>query len=238
MPAPALPTTSPTSPAHPTRPTLPAGPTGATLTWPAFAALVRRLALRSGAAGPDGTLVVAVDGFSGAGKTWLSARLAAALRAELVHVDAFVPGWHGLDEGIRAVGRDLVGPWSRGQEARPRLYDWDAASAGRQLALAPPRTAVLEGCGIASLGSTAGLAVRLWVHAPPHLRARRLDGREDRDAYLPHRAAWARQEAELARRHRTPHRCDLRVLRAETTGVQVTAAPPGPDPDDEHAVDS
>lgn len=225
MPAPALPTSPPTTSSPP-------GTTGpGVLAWPAFAALVHRIALRSGAVAPDGTLVVAVDGFSGSGKTWLSTRLAAALRAELLHVDAFVPGWHGLDEGVRAVGRDLVGPWAHGREARPRLYDWDTATPGRRLTLAPPAVAVLEGCGIASLDPGAGLAVRLWVHAAPHLRARRLDGREDRDAYLPHRTTWARQETALARRHRTAHRCDLRVLRADAAGVQVSPAPPGPDPD-------
>gem|GEM_PF-647836 len=227
MPAPAPSTSPPTS----TGSSLPgsAGPTAAVLAWPAFAALVHRIALRSGAAAPDGTLVVAVDGYSGSGKTWLSTRLAAALRAELLHVDAFVPGWHALDEGVRTVGRDLVGPWAAGRAARPRPYDWDTATPGPRLTLAPPSLAVLEGCGIASLDPAAGLAARLWVHAAPHLRTRRLDGREDRDAYLPHRATWARQEADLARRHRTPHRCDLRVLRADAAGVRVTPAPPVPD---------
>lgn len=216
------------SPAPPT--VVRSTPPPAVLGWPAFAALVHRIARRSGAAAPGGTLVVAVDGFSGAGKTWLSTRLAEALRAELLHVDAFVPGWHGLAAGVRAVGEDLVAPWSQGRAARPLLYDWDAEAPGARPTLPPPPVAVLEGCGIASLGAGSGLAARLWVHAPPHVRDRRLDDREDRDAYLPHRATWARQEADLAERHRTPHRCDLRVLRADAAGVQVSAAPPGPDP--------
>jgi hypothetical protein len=53
------------------------------------------------------------------------------------------------------------------------------------------------------------------------VRGRRLDGREDRLTYLPHRAAWARQEAELARRADTPRRCDLRVVHASTAGVRL-----------------
>ncbi len=219
MPAPARPDVTPT----PVRPVRPA----AALPWSAFAALVHRLGDGAGTAAPGGTLVVAVDGFSGAGKTWVAARLAAALGADLVHVDAYVPGWTGLPDGVRRLGRDLVGPWSRGLTGHAQLYDWDAGVPGDRLELPPPPLAVLEGSGIASLAAGSGLAVRVWVHAAPGVRADRLDAREDHLAYLPYRDTWARQEEALARRQETLRRCDVRVLRASTSGVHL-AHPPAP----------
>lgn len=197
------------------------------LPWSAFAALLRRLGERAEVAAPGGALVVAVDGYSGAGKTWVATRLADALGATLLHVDEFVPGWHGLDEGVRALGRDLVGPWSRGEPGHPQVFDWDADALGPRLTLPAPRVAVLEGSGIASLGPGSGLSARVWVHAAPAVRAQRLDGRADRVAYLPHRTTWARQEEALAARRDTPRRCDVRVVRASVAGVQL-AGPPNP----------
>ncbi|HEY0186832.1 MAG TPA: hypothetical protein VGC67_05035 [Cellulomonas sp.] len=214
MPTPALPSTLPVQPAD------------ALLPWTAFGALVHRLASRAGSTAPGGTLLIAVDGFSGAGKTWLATRLADALGATLLHVDAYVPGWHGLADGIEAIGRDLVRPWSRGRTGRAQSYDWDGERPGPLLTFPPPPLAVLEGCGIASLGAGSGLAARVWVHASPAARARRLDLREDHLDYLPHRTTWARQEEEIAARHDTPRRCDVRVRRAARAGVDLAPLPP------------
>jgi hypothetical protein len=68
--------------------------------------------------------------------------------------------------------------------------------------------------------------VRIWVHAASTVRARRLDARPDRVEYLPFRAVWARQEEDLARRHATRRRADLRVVRADATGAHLGALPP------------
>lgn len=54
----------------------------------------------------DGLRLVTVDGYSGAGKSRLTTRLARELgRAPTVHLDAFYPGWDGLAAGVElAVG--------------------------------------------------------------------------------------------------------------------------------------
>jgi hypothetical protein len=213
VPTPAPPATAQPAPALPE----PAAP----LPWPTFAALVLRLASRAGATAPGGTLVIGVDGFSGSGKTWLATRLADALGAPLLHVDAYVPGWHGLAAGVEALGRDLVRPWSQGRTGHAQTFDWDADRPGPRLTLPPPPLAVLEGCGTAGLGTADGLAARVWVHASPALRARRLDRREDHLAYRPFRAVWARQEEALAARHDSPRRCEVRVRHAGHAGVDL-----------------
>lgn len=216
MPTPAPPAAAQQTAAQPAAP----------LPWPAFAAHVLRLAAHTGTPAPGGTLLIGVDGFSGSGKTWLATRLADALGAPLLHVDAYVPGWHGLAAGVEALGRDLVRPWSQGRTGHPQTFDWDAGRPGPRLTLPPPPLAVLEGCGIAGLGTADGLAARVWVHASPALRARRLDRREDHLAYRPFRAVWARQEEALAARHDSPRRCEVRVRHAGHAGVDLAPGPP------------
>lgn len=188
------------------------------LTWDLFAHRILQLARERAAARPR---LVTVDGYSGAGKTWLADRIAAALDAPVHHVDEYVPGWTGLRRGLDALDHRLLRPWADGRTGHVRLYDWDAGRPGDDLALTPPGLAVLEGSGIASLPHAAGIAVRIWVPASRERREARLAARSDYLDYLPYRQVWAQQEAALVREGRTPSRCDLHVLEADETGVRL-----------------
>src|SRR6478672_10427407 len=71
------------------------------------------------------THLVAIDGPSGAGKTTLAARVAAALAAPTVHMDDLYPGWDGLRAATTRLHQWVVEPLQSGRPARYRRWDWD-----------------------------------------------------------------------------------------------------------------
>ena len=69
---------------------------------------------------------------------------------------------------------------------------------------------MLEGVGSGHPAYDHLGTVLVWVHAPPALRRARALARDGAD-YEPHWEAWARSEAEVLARDRTPERADLVV---------------------------
>ncbi|WP_214405791.1 uridine kinase [Pseudonocardia lacus] len=138
-----------------------------------------------------GTRVVCVDGRSGAGKTALAGRLAAALGGPpVLHMDDLYDGWDGLDEGVRRL-RALVDALAGGSPARYRRYDWHAGAYGPEVDLGRPDVLVVEGVGAGAVAGHASLV--LWLEAPETVRYRRSMAR-DGETYRPHWEAWASQE--------------------------------------------
>jgi uridine kinase len=138
-----------------------------------------------------GTRLVCVDGLSGAGKTALAERLAAALDGPpVLHMDDLYDGWDGLAEGVRRL-RELVDALAGGAPARYRGYDWHRGAYGDEVDLGHPEVLVVEGVGAGAAGDHASLV--LWLDAPETVRYRRSMAR-DGEAYRPHWEAWASQE--------------------------------------------
>jgi len=160
-----------------------------------LAPLVARLA-----AGPQ-PWVLLVDGRSGAGKTVLATRLAAATGAALVSLDDVYPGWDGLAAGAAAVPAIV-------RDGRWRRWDWvrdrpgDAASVDRSGSL------IVEGCGAISRASRPLADHAWWLDRDATERKARALGR-DGDAYAPHWERWAAQEEEFARREGSRALADL-----------------------------
>jgi cytidylate kinase len=157
---------------------------------PGLAALVReRPAVRQ-------VRLVTVDGFSGAGKSRLAARLAGELGGvPTVHLDFFYPGWDGLAAAVDLAVEWVAVPLVAGRAARWRRFDWDAGrfAEWRETPWAP--VVVLEGCGAGSAALRPYTSTALWVETPAELRERRLRARVDWPLYAPHRARWAAQES-------------------------------------------
>lgn len=166
-------------------------------------------AARAATAPSGGTVVVAVDGRSGSGKTVLATAAAAALGAPVVHLDDVYPGWDGLAQGVALLTADLLEPVSRGAAGSYRRWDWMRSRPGRVVPVPPAPLLVVEGCG--ALVEPAGryATVRVWVDAPDDERRRRALAR-DGDTYAPHWDRWADQE-ELAYAARPWTDVDVRV---------------------------
>ena len=165
--------------------------------------------------------VIAVDGFSGSGKTWFADRLAQTLHAPVYHVDEFVPGWDALADGLSHVSAHLLTPWAQGRAARVREYDWHEAQPGPWVRIDAAPIVVLEGSGIGTVDRSL-LGSLVWVDTPQGLREDRLAARSDHELYLPYRAMWAAQERTLATGARTPDRADVVVHEADEARVRTS----------------
>ena len=161
------------------------------------------------------TVLVVVDGFSGAGKTTLAAELRRADRSVTVQsIEAFYLGWDGLAAGPARAFAQLVEPLARGEVPVVSPWDWrhDRVAAPRRRVVAG--LLVVEGVGAAARPLRDAASLSVWVDAGPDERERRLTGRADWADYRPHRAAFERQEQALAATEGTREAVDL-VLRRE-----------------------
>ncbi|TPX02093.1 ATP-binding protein [Schumannella luteola] len=147
--------------------------------------------------------VLLVDGRSGAGKTVLATRIAAATGAALVSLDDVYPGWDGLAEGATAVpGIVRDGAWTR--------WDWVAASPGGSASVDRAGSLIVEGCGAISRASRSLADHAWWLQLDDAERKRRALAR-DGDAYAPHWERWAAQEEAFAAAEGSRELADLEL---------------------------
>ncbi|MEJ2888894.1 hypothetical protein [Actinomycetospora aeridis] len=171
------------------------------------------------------TVLVGIDGFSGAGKTALAEALGTYDDITVVSIEEFYPGWAGLAEGPARAVAGLVDPLRRGETPRWRSWDWENDTEGpdRERPVGT-RVVVLEGCGAGAAVLREHEALTVWVDADPHERERRLRAREDWSLYAPHRAAWRETEQALAAQEGLPAAADV-VVRYTEGSLDVTTSP-------------
>jgi uridine kinase len=139
------------------------------------------------------TVVVAVDGRSGSGKTLLGTAVADVLACPVVHLDEIYPGWDGLEAAVALVTTHVLEPIARGERAAYPRWDWMRSRPGRTIEVDAGPHLVLEGCGALVPPAAAYAAVRVWVDAPTEVRKERALSR-DGETYAPHWERWAGQE--------------------------------------------
>ncbi|TWP34823.1 hypothetical protein [Leekyejoonella antrihumi] len=167
----------------------------------AVALIVR--AARSASVGQPRTVIVGIDGRSGAGKTTTADLVATCLgSAQVVHMDDFYTGWHGLAQSVPRLAQDVLAPVCRGEHAGYRRYDWVTQAYAESIRVLPGRFLVVEGCGSTTGPARICTDVRVWLDAPPAVRRRRGLAR-DGDAYRPMWSMWRDQEDDLFRRDHT-----------------------------------
>ena len=155
-----------------------------------------------------GVRVVALDGPSGSGKTTLAARLADALDAPVVHLDALYPGWDGLEDGVRRLEEWVLGPSASGRPVRYRRYDWAAQAYAEWHEVSHHTVLVVEGVGSGARACAPYLSTLVWLDADPGERFRRGIDR-DGEGYLPHWQRWAAQERRHYAEEGTRERADV-----------------------------
>lgn len=143
------------------------------------------------------TSIIAVDGFSGSGKSYFAQRLAHELGAGVINTDDFVQGWHGLGASLDLLEEWVLGPLSRGEGARWLRYDWDLMRTTEWVEVPPPSVLVVEGCGVGAQRLSDYYSYLVWVEADESTRRGRLPQRFDWEMYRPFVEIWAEQEREL-----------------------------------------
>ena len=167
------------------------------------AALVPSAQPRCGA-----TVVVAVDGRSGTGKTTYADALGSRLGAPVLHLDDIYPGWDGLAAAVDTVATDVLEPLATGQPAAYRRWDWAQNRPAALQRVAPTPVLVVEGVGAGALPAGAYAAVLVWLHADDAVRKARALGR-DGEVFARAWDRWAVQEEALLARDRTSGRADV-----------------------------
>jgi uridine kinase len=141
-------------------------------------------------------LVVLVDGHSGAGKTTLATELAYALKAQHVALDAFYPGWGGLEVGSAMV-RGVLDADNPGY----RRWDWKRSQAAEFHKVNGRKDIVVEGSGSLSRANRDLATFALWIRLDQVERKRRAIAR-DGATYHEHWDRWAAQEQAFFARER------------------------------------
>ena len=156
------------------------------------------------------TRLVAVDGRSGSGKTWLAAELATPLGAPVIHLDDLYPGWDGLTKAADVLAQWVIEPLSKGEPARWRRFDWDAMSYAEWHTTEAADVVVLEGGG-SSVRAGRRLRGPDLGRSPGRSPAATAASAAGLDRLEPFARRWAELEDQLYRTEHTRRHCDVIV---------------------------
>ncbi|WP_258372088.1 ATP-binding protein [Curtobacterium sp. MCBD17_019] len=173
----------------------------------------------AGRTAPAPRVVVLVDGRSGTGKTTLADQLAAAVPAQVVHLDDVYPGWDGLRAAADAVVRDVLAPPDATGRPGWRRWDWAAGLPAGWVSVAPDQDLVVEGCGALSRAASGMATFRIWLDGEDDARRRRALDR-DGPVFAREWDRWAAQEAAFIAEEQPREHADVVLRIAEPDAGQ------------------
>lgn len=159
------------------------------------------------------TVLIAIDGRGGAGKSSLAGWLASELDAQVIHVDDF--GRPGRPYDAWGWGRfreQVLEPLSADRQARYQRYDWDSDRLVDWIDVEPGGVVIAEGVSITRTELGGPWDLRVWVECPYDIRLARgieRDGEAMRDAWV---NEWMVQEDVYVQQQRPQDRADVVVL--------------------------
>ncbi len=167
------------------------------------------------------TVVIAVDGRAGAGKTTFGEALAGELGAVHVDIENAYPGWDGLEDGARLAREELLAPIAAGEPGVLPQWDWLASRPGEPLVVDPPEFLVLSGTGSGATANGPYLSLLVWMELGDDERRRRALER-DGEVFELHWERWSRQVEEHLAREQTRERAHVVV---DTSGAAPVLVP-------------
>ena len=154
-------------------------------------------------------MVVAIDGFGGAGKSTLAGRLSEELGATVVHTDDFAEWANPLGWWPRLI-EEVLRPLSTNEPARYQRFDWDLGELAEWHDVAPGGVVVIEGVSSSRAVFRPHLSLSVWVETSRRVRFARgiaRDGDGMADAWV----KWMADEDEWAAVERPREFADLVV---------------------------
>ena len=118
------------------------------------------------------TLIVAIDGFGGAGKCTLAAMIGERLGVPLLHTDDFATADNPLNWWPRLV-EQVLEPLGQERAARYQRYDWPSERLAEWHCLEPGGILLLEGVSSSRTEFRRYLGFAVWVETPATERLRR-----------------------------------------------------------------
>lgn len=169
------------------------------------------------AAGP--TVLVAIDGAGGSGKSFLARSVARELAAAgtpvaVVHFDDFfllsgqrTPGSPSFD--WRRLRDEVLAPLGRGEPARYARYDWSRDELSGTTEVPPGRVVLVEGVFTCRRELADLYDLRVWVDCPRGLRLARGLARDGEEARERWERDWMPAEDRYVEAHRPSERADF-----------------------------
>ena len=141
-------------------------------------------------------LVVLIDGHAGAGKTTLATELSYVLKSQHISLDAFYPGWGGLEVGSAMVKGVLAA-----ENPGYTRWDWKRNQAAEFHKVNAKRDILVEGSGCLSQSNRDLATFSVWVRLDQLERKRRAIAR-DGATFHANWDRWAAQEQAFFARER------------------------------------
>jgi uridine kinase len=150
------------------------------MTTETFAELAARIRAAPPRLGP--VRLVAIDGPSGAGKTWFATRLGRRLGAPVVHTDDLLDGWQDQFTFWGRLEEQVLEPLRNGQPATYPRYLWQRGEfGGEPVTVQPAACVLLEGVTSGRRVIRPELSLAVFVTAPADLRWKRAVERDGGD---------------------------------------------------------
>ncbi|WP_223841032.1 MULTISPECIES: uridine kinase family protein [unclassified Candidatus Sulfotelmatobacter] len=141
--------------------------------------------------------IIGIDGRSGAGKTSLTAQLAAVLERRhdvtVFHLEDIYPGWNGLAQGMDTFVREVLQPLRRGEDAHWTAWDWLTNEPGTPRLTRAAEIVLVEGVGACNELARPLLDTSVWIELPAASRKLRAMARDGR-SYEKFWDTWSAQE--------------------------------------------
>ena len=174
------------------------------------------------------TILVAVDGCGGAGKTLLATRLSRTLeatdrRAQVIHFDdfhlpsAFRPAGEarekpvGVDFDWRRLCKQVLVPLRAERAAIYARYDWATDTLAERHTVSAGATVIVEGIYTSRRELAPLYDFRVWVDCPRDLRLRRGIERDGEESRARWERDWMPNEDRYVEEHRPNQTADLIV---------------------------
>jgi len=183
-----------------------------------FAELAARVRAAPPRLGP--VRLVAIDGPSGAGKTWFADRLARHLAAPVVHTDDLLDGWADQFTFWPRLEQQVLMPLYAGRAAAYARYDWQRQRFGAApVTVEPANCVLLEGVSSSRQTVRSRLSFSVFVTAPADLRWKRAIERDGGDdvAFRAYLERWRTAEDQHFADDRTEESAELVVDGAAET---------------------
>ncbi|CAB4883205.1 MAG: 4-amino-4-deoxy-L-arabinose transferase [Actinobacteria bacterium] len=141
------------------------------------------------------TAVIAIDGRSGSGKTFLADRLVDACGAQIIRLEDLYGGWDGLDAGVDRAADALNSIASGIDPVSVPEFNWQTQQWDEPRVLAPSPLLIIEGCGAGASELAQWTSLLICVESDSETRKDRAQTRPDWPVFADHWDGWAAQEA-------------------------------------------